>query len=140
MISYTVRGVDRVAGAFGKLDKTVRSALVDEVRKASYLVMREEKLNLTGGNPLHVKSGRLRSSVTTEIERIKDAVLGHVGTNVVYGPTHEYGAVIRNGFGRGVVITIPKRPWVAPAYERTREKINSMFEGRITTEIVRAGL
>jgi len=42
---------------------------------------------------------------------------GEVGTPVVYGPVHEFGATITNAWGRGITVKIPKRPWLIPSFE-----------------------
>ena len=65
-------------------------------------VGKNARANLTGGNPLHVRTGRLRSSVGSEF--LSDDTVA-VGTNVHYGKYHEHG----NG--------VPKRPWLGPALD-----------------------
>ena len=152
MISFLIVGSDRAASKFNKLGGAIKSALRDEVQGAAYIVQREAKFNLTGGVDLYVRTGRLRGSINAEVEEKKGEIVGRVGTNVVYGPVHEFGATIfakRYPFmlfkidGRTVAarkVVIPKRPWLSPAMERNRAKIASMFEGRIRLEMNKAGL
>ena len=65
-------------------------------------VGKNARSNLTGGNPLHVRTGRLRSSVGYEfLSEYRVAI----GTNVHYGKYHEHG----NG--------VPQRPWLGPALD-----------------------
>ena len=63
---------------------------------------------LTGPRPqrLGVVTGRLRSSIGIDLLGVPRFV--DVGTDVVYGPTHEFGDPSRN---------IPARPFLRPAAE-----------------------
>jgi phage gpG-like protein len=70
------------------------------LRRYAEEVGKNARSNVTGGNPLHVRTGRLRGSIGYEF-RGDDTVA--VGTNVHYGKYHEFG----NG--------VPQRPWLGPA-------------------------
>ena len=141
IVSFAVKGASQVSGNFHKAAMAMQRALQAEVKKGQYMVQREAKLNVTKGRPLNVRSGRLRSSIAVGPLEFKDkTIMGRVGTDVVYGKTHEFGAKIKNGFGRGVLINIPKRPWLEPAFDRTKDRIAKLFSGRVTSELNKAGL
>lgn len=93
----------------------------------------EAKHNLRG-RVLHRRETRLASSVHTVIRG--DAA--YVGTNVLYGPVHEFGMVIEEPYSRGtgpmkfVVdgkfiathrVEIPERPWLRPAVTDHTDKM-----------------
>jgi len=141
-VSYriSVKGDKELARKLGVMSGKMQPTMKREMHKAVYLVQRSAKKHLTSGNPLNVRSGRLRSSVDARVEMKGKAIEGRVGTNVVYGPAHEYGAIIENGFGRGIRINIPKRAWLEPSLEENRRKITALFGDAVTAEIKRAGL
>jgi phage gpG-like protein len=87
-------------------------------------VLKNAQENTTAGNPLHVRSGRLRRSLGWEFRGNDTAA---VGTNVEYGPIHEFGGTItpRSASalrfqvnGQWVTtqkVRMPRRPWLGPA-------------------------
>ena len=48
---------------------------------------------LSGPRPsiLDVRTGRLRNSIATEVQRTSERVVGRIGTNMPYGAYHEFG-------------------------------------------------
>lgn len=60
------------------------------------------------GEPPHVDTGRLRSSITHEVEETLTGIVGRVGTNVVYGRFLELGTS-----------KMKARPFLRPALRRT---------------------
>ena len=66
-----------------------------------------------------VDTGRLRSSITHEIERSKNEIIGRVGTNVNYAIAQEYGTSKQSG-----------TPYLRPALKKNIPKIRQMFKGR----------
>ena len=66
-----------------------------------------------------VDTGRLRSSITHEIEVTKNEVRGIVGTNVDYAIAQEYGTSKQSG-----------TPYLRPALKKNIPKIRQMFKGR----------
>ncbi len=72
---------------------------------------------LSGGPPdvLGAVSGRLRSSIQTEVVDDGDSITISMGTGVPYGPIHEYGGpILRKG---KVVGRMRKRSFIRRAYE-----------------------
>lgn len=88
-----------------QMEKAVR--IVQSISRRDYL---------SGPRPsrLGVRTGRLRGSITTSVSAGLGTrqIEGRVGTNVVYGPIHEYGGTIRAKRGRFLRFRIGRR-WVA---------------------------
>jgi phage gpG-like protein len=123
---YEIRGIkehnkaykkiqDRLSGRIG--GDTLRQA----VAKALNRVVGPTKRRLTGGNPLWVRTGRLRASILVDTKRIGRKIRGEVGTSVVYARIHELGGRA----GRGKKVKIPKRPFLKPSYEEVKDKIKA---------------
>jgi len=134
-----VKGTTQVAAKMERFAGGLEKILEREVRKAGYMVQRGAKINVTNV-VLRRRSGLLGSSITNVSGRVDEKIAAIVGTDVPYGPTHEFGATIRNGFGRGVLIRVPKRPWLSRAMEENREKIYAIFGDSVSMEIRKAGL
>lgn len=80
-----------VAGARLKaMGGKVRSNLLKTIRSLTLAVEAKVKQKLSG-EVLHVRTGVLRSSITSRTQVAGDSVVGSVGTNVRYGRVHEYG-------------------------------------------------
>jgi phage gpG-like protein len=129
-------GTDRLAAKFEKFGGSLEKTLERELHRAGALVQRGAKINVTNV-VLRRRSGLLGASITNVIGRSAGKIAAFVGTDVVYGRTHEFGATIANGFGRGIRIVVPKRPWLSRAMEENREKIYAMFGDGITAELKR---
>ena len=134
----------------GKLDRAARGAdqrLRAAVRRAGLAVAGQAQKNVTGGGSsttmLNVRTGRLRSSISAVMVGPYAVA---VGTNVVYGPIHEYGGEILpvrskwlrfqtpDGQWHTVAkVRIPARPWLRPALEKMRaaviQIIRSVYAG-----------
>jgi len=70
------------------------------------------------GKPPAVDTGRLRSSITNEVEKIGDGIIGRVGTNVKYSKWLEHGTP-----------KMANRPWLFPAFERSKSRIKDLLKG-----------
>jgi hypothetical protein len=75
----------------------------------------------TPPDPPHVLTGRLRQSIAWEVERTETAVIGRVGTNVVYARRLELGFVGTDAAGRN--INQAPRPYLRPSLEENRTEI-----------------
>ena len=87
-----ITGVKETAGHFKKVGDRMQGKAGDPLRQAVHRgLLRVEKAGkgrLTGGNPLHVRSGRLRASILVDTKRLGSKVYGEVGTDVFYGAIH----------------------------------------------------
>jgi len=147
MLNLRFEGTARLRAAL-QPSKTV-SALVRALGRAGARVERRAKQNVTGGNPLYVRTSRLKSSIQTVVDHTR--LLARVGTNVIYGPVHEFGAMIVPKVARALhfpvsargqrvnpatwkgawatvqKVEIPERPWLRPAYKDSRDEIIEDF-------------
>lgn len=116
--------------------KAGKDPLREAVGQAAGMIEAEAKKNLTGGHPLHVRTGRLRSSVHFKTARRGSKVTAQVGTDVVYGAVHEFGAKIVPSHAKFLKfqvkpgewrtaksVTIPARPWLSPAVKAAAPRV-----------------
>lgn len=74
------------------------------------------------------RTGLLRGSITAMSKKDGKDYIGKYGTNVKYGPTHEYGDSSRN---------IPARPFLSPAIKKA-ENVRKVEQ--IILEVIREGI
>jgi hypothetical protein len=97
-------------------------------------VERNAKLSMRGGGIPHVPSapgepprvdtGRLRASITHEMETVRGAPTGRVGTNVRYGRDLEIGR-----------FNMQPRPWLRPALKKAASRSEgAKVHGLITVQ------
>ena len=135
-----VEGLRRVAREWPEAQRKV-------VTYMAAVVEDEAKLNLRG-KVLHRREGRLATSVHTVVR----GSAAEVGTNVIYGPVHEFGRVIQPPYTRGEGpmrfmvggkwvtthrVEIPERPWLRPAISDNTDKLGDAA-GKALDEFVRA--
>ena len=99
----------------------LRKMVQKKLTRGALLIEREAKLSMKGGgkphgasqpgHPPHVDTGRLRSSITHEVQASKNEIIARVGTNVVYGKWLELGTS-----------RMQARPWLRPAFEKGVKK------------------
>jgi|TARA_Y100000310_G_scaffold27686_1_gene26298 phage gpG-like protein len=78
----------------------------NSMERIGFMLEGKIKENLSGPI-LNVQTGRLRSSIFHHTERRGDDVETHVGSNVVYLATHEFGAIITPKNANALVIPQP---------------------------------
>ena len=139
MISFQVKGTERAAGNLQKFQGNLVKMLERDVKKAGYMVQRSAKINVTNV-VLRRRSGNLGSSITNVFGPVGGKIATTVGTKVIYGKTHEFGATIQNGFGRGIQIHVPKRPWLSRAADENRDKIYRMFGNSVSVQMRKDGV
>lgn len=76
------------------------------------------------GNPPAVDTGRLRSSITYEIERQFLVFVAKVGTDIEYAKILEFGGHT----GRGHATFIAARPYMLTTLERIKPELNALFQ------------
>ena len=96
-----------------KLIKEVGLKCFQNMEKACLLVEGDAK------RMCPVDTGRLRASITHEIERSGDEVIGRVGTNVEYGVYVEYGTS-----------RMSAKPYLRPSLENNKRKIAQLLGGK----------
>lgn len=90
MIEATLVGGEEVIARFAAMPGRLRQELAAGIGRAVLLVQVRSKEKLSD-EVLHVRTGRLRRSVNTQVTQAGDRVTGIVGTNVAYAAAHEYG-------------------------------------------------
>ena len=129
-------------------EQTTARSLAQGLKRASVWVAGTAKKLVYAGHPEHLDgdTGRLRQSITDQ-QNYPEA---YVGSNVVYAPVHEEGATIRpkqkprlvwrdratGRWGTALEVTIPKRPYLAPALEGSQPAIEAIFTNTIYTELL----
>jgi phage gpG-like protein len=129
-----------------RMDLLVRTgkmgeALTRVATRAAVTMRAGALMRTTGGNPLHVRSGKLRQSIkkdTTSKPPFYSATIQAGGRRAFYASVHEYGKVIRakspggylrfkigNKFITTRSVTIPKRPFLAPSLEDARKNLDA---------------
>ena len=97
----------------------IEGKLLGDIQKSleqvGLVVERQAKINVSqsSGHP-RVQTGRLRSSITHEVEQGQVSI----GTNVYYGKILEFGSV-----------KMPPYAWLFPAVESNRQNIINLLKG-----------
>jgi len=138
-----------------RLTPNIALALYNQMTDATIMLqgyIKEDKLT---GQVLNVRSNNLRGSITAEVEKRDESVVGRVGTDVGYGAVHEFGGTFtipahtrRMAFNkRGEVVrrklkaavsetvvnvhshqaTFPERSFLRSAYRDKRQQLVEMF-------------
>lgn len=140
--------------SFPEFSGIVAPSIIEGVKRVLYTAEKESKTKYFTGRPhLNVVTGRLKQSITHRVSRSGKKIIGRFGTNVEYGPVHEYGfhgpvpvrahiRTITQAFGRKIKPTpvsvrahtrqanIPARPFVGPPFEKAARNLRG--------EIIRA--
>ncbi len=123
---------------FRKLDDATKTSVAIRSLELGGLLLAgwSKKNRLSGPRPniLGVKTGRLRSSISASRVHVQgDTYEVRVGTNVVYGPIHEYGGQRGKGFMRA-------RPFLRPSIENqdNRKQILDILTRNINEALARA--
>ena len=109
-----------------KLVKEMRGKAVKNMTNACLFLEADIKKSLTGkspsapGEPPGKRTGTLGRSITHEVEKKPDRVVGRVGTNIIYAIPLEFGTS-----------TMAARPFIRPGLERNREPVaRRMMSGK----------
>ena len=114
-------------------------------RKAMYHVESTAKRNFGGPGNLKVRTGYLRNSIKSSVDVKQDRLEGVLSSNAVYAPVHEFGATIKptrksilKWQDRDVIfaneVKIPKRPFMKPAIEQSRNDIERIIRDEVDKE------
>jgi phage gpG-like protein len=140
VIKIHQKGFRQARANRARIRREFQPKMMKAVNKAAIAVKGQAERNVTGGNPLHVRSGRLRNSLTHDVSVQGNEIVGRVGTNVKYGPIHEFGGTIKPKVkeyltfqvkpGQWVSVkqvVIPKREWLGRALKRQRKKVQKIY-------------
>jgi phage gpG-like protein len=121
--------------------------IIQGLRMAGRYVENKAKARFGTAGNLKVRTGRLRSSITSSVDQFK--LEASVGTNVIYAPIHEYGGVIRpknKKFlrfrieGQWIISrqsVIPPRPFLGPALDESVEIVSDIIADEMLKSIAR---
>lgn len=130
-----IENLDKLISKLEKLDNVNQA-----MEQACILVENEAKTKCP------VDNGLLRNSITHYIEDNPNELVGVVGTNVEYAPYVEFGTGIYSSLGNGrqdrwkykdakgewhSTIGQHPQPYLQPALEENRRKIEKMFKEQI---------
>ena len=91
MITAEVLGVEKVLSWYQSMPHKGRSIMTKRIAILAVMLRDYIKLNYLTGQALHVRTGRLRRSITSSTSSEGNMFFGIVGTNVEYAAAHEYG-------------------------------------------------
>lgn len=120
-----------------------RSALLDGFKKAMYFLEGEVKKSFGDTDKPKVRTGALRRSITTSINIRQRRLVGTLGSDLIYAPVQELGAVIKpkkNPFMRFMIgdrwvtlkqVTIPARPYLEPTVKENTDEVSDIITSHI---------
>jgi phage gpG-like protein len=163
----TIHNVPQTHDALTRAIPILTDELSKAMRSSLFLVTRTaQKDYLSGPRPqrLGVVTNRLRGSLSEgaselvfRLDQQPTRLTGTVGTNVIYAPVHEYGAIITavsakyltfrlrpdqrkpndSGWRRRRQVSIPKRPFLNPALHDREPDIRERFKVALENVAVR---
>ncbi len=88
----------------------------------------------TPGTPPAVRTGQLKASIGYQVVEFPLSCEVRIGTmkgtiGDIYGRIHELGGIITNGFGKGIRIVMPARPFLRPALYRNVGMLGRKLKG-----------
>ena len=95
MITAEILNVEKVISLLQKLPEDAKSSMKRAVLRLAILLQNYVKENELSGQALHVRTGRLRRSITAKEEDDGYHFTGIVGTNVEYARIQEYGGTTK---------------------------------------------
>lgn len=109
--SVVIIGGDRVLSKFDRMRSGIEPQLVQRMNRITIRLQSHIVRDKLSGQVLHFRTNNLRGSIHPAVTNENGAVVGTVGTNVVYAAVHEYGfngtetvkehlRTIRQAFGR----------------------------------------
>jgi phage gpG-like protein len=115
----TLEGEKALLQKVDRLAPRIREAVGRKALLQSALLLeRHIKMEKLSGQVLHVRSGRLRSSISHRLEPIGQDLTARVGTNLVYARIHEFGGTItpKRAANLAIPTEIAKTPAGVPRY------------------------
>lgn len=91
MVIAQLLGVEKVLSVMEQAGSNVHQVLRSEVRSLAIMLSGYVKTDKLSGEVLHVRTGRLRRSITFRVDEQGSLISGVVGTNVEYAAAHEFG-------------------------------------------------
>lgn len=147
-ISIEIQGLKETQAALEKATAALTGPpMLAGMRRATLLVQASAKRKAP------VDTGRLRASITPEVQTRADGVVGIVGSNVKYAPFVELGTrrhfvpgryigtwARRHGLPEGgLVVSGKAQPFLQPAFEENAERIFQALGQAVSIIVTEAG-
>lgn len=128
-------------------DKKMNGCTRRAVRTTSLWLVEYIKENKLTGQVLNVKTGKLRSGMTSKEKKTDGSIRFEITPTVKYGRIHELGGVIKpvrakrlffkvgGSFVSVSQVTIPKRSYMLSSAKETLGDMNTIFVRRLKIEI-----
>lgn len=134
MIYAEVLGVEKLNEELAKAPDVFKRFMKTAMQQATIKIQATTKANYLSGQALQRRTNNLSGSIHRQVDVEGDAVVGRVGTNVVYGAVHEFGGTFQipahNRGGQPVKAhsaTYKARPFLGPAYKDNASYIKDIF-------------
>lgn len=151
MIRGTVVGSEEAIARFKAMPNRLRQELVTGIGRAVLKLQAYVKDGKLSDQVLHVRTGRLRRSITERVTQEAARVEGIVGTNVEYAAVHEYGFSgtvsvrehlrrAKSGFMQTVrahtrKVDLPERSFLRSALADMEPDIRAEFEAAVSRAV-----
>jgi phage gpG-like protein len=138
MITVQVVGVEAVQANLASMSAVVHQRLLRAVERSTAEVQQLVAGRYLTGGALNVRSGRLRRSITMDVEDSGQAITGRVGTNVDYGRFWElgfHGSVTVHSHTRSVAFGRSVAPFTVPTHTRRVDQDAHPFLGPALQEL-----
>lgn len=114
--------------------------LLDAAKAGGHVVEVHAKINAGSGRPgLIMRIGTLVNSIIVDaIKKTKTLAEVGIGTNIIYARIHELGGIIKNAWGRGIIVHMPARPYLRPAMDENEPDIVKAVETEIWRNLDKA--
>ena len=114
--------------------------LMDAAEAGGFVVEGHAKIKAGSGRPgLIMRTGALVNSIIVDkIKKSKTFAQVGIGTNLVYARIHELGGIIKNAFGRGIIVHMPARPYLRPAMDENEPDIRKAVETELWRNLNKA--
>ncbi len=96
------------------------------LRMAAKRSIKRAKAESPEGTPPHTRKGQLRRAILYAVERSRQSVVVGPDFSIVgkAGTAHEFGGRFRGG-------RYPKRPFMGPALQKTKDRLPKMWAGSV---------
>ena len=91
MLAGRIVGAETVVSQLMSVSPLVHNRVKDRVSRLAMTLLTKVKQEKLSGQVLHNVTGNLRASINQRVEDMGNAIVGSVGTNIVYARPHEFG-------------------------------------------------
>lgn len=91
MIIGQLVGGEQLISRINAMPAAIKGRLKTTIQRLTFQLLSHVKADKLSDQVLRVRTGRLRRSITQEVQIEGEKIIGIVGTNVEYARAHEYG-------------------------------------------------